>query len=78
MVHSVLKKMLIQAVVLVCTPCFVKCMELPPINFIADVATYYNRHGIFYHVPMMIQSDIHKYYKDMRQIRLQSNTTAMD
>ena len=66
---SVSMMMFISIVVLASISTTAKCLALPDPNFVADIATNFNRLGIIYHLPLMAKSDVWRYYKTISKFR---------
>ena len=47
----------------------IKCFQLTNSNFVADIATHFNRLGIIYHLPSMTRSDVFRYHKTISKFR---------
>ena len=66
---SVYKMISISILILASFSTCIKCFQLPNSNFVADVATHFNRQGIIYHFPAMARFDILRYHKTISKFR---------
>ena len=54
---------------IICFISSINSQELPDQKFVTDLVTNFNRFGIIFHLPVMKFSDIHDYYKSIKQYK---------